>query len=67
MIQANVSINFEATDRADAEAKIKSWQLHEGCTLFVNISETVPPQQTDAGGKVVEVPPLPALPEPEPS
>lgn len=66
MIRTNVSINFDATDRADAEEKIKSWKLHEGCMLFVNVSEDMPPKETDAEGNVTEVPPLPVPPELEP-
>jgi hypothetical protein len=64
MIRANVSINFEAADRADAEAKIKSWTLHEGCTLFVNVSEDIPLQETDETGAVKESSPSPAPLEP---
>jgi hypothetical protein len=60
MASVSVSINFEAEDAADAEAKVAAWKLHEGCNVFVSVSEQLPPAQTDEGGKVVEAP----LPEP---
>lgn len=60
-VQVNVSINFTAADKADAESKIGGWKLHEGCTVFVSIQDTMPPQQTDAQGKVQSVP------QPEPT
>ena len=68
-VQASVNISFEAQDRAEAEAKLNAWKLHEGCNVFVSVQEVLSPQQTDAQGKiqpVPEPPPPPPLPEPEP-
>jgi hypothetical protein len=66
MASVNVSITFEAENTADAEAKIASWRLHEGCTVMVSVSETLPPAAADTEGRVEPVPqpePLPPPPE----
>lgn len=55
-VQTNVSVTFEATDKADAETKIRAWSLHEGCNVFVSVREDLPQQQTDSAGKVQPVP-----------
>jgi hypothetical protein len=41
MATASVSITFEATSTADAEAKIAGWSLHEGCQVRIDIIEEV--------------------------
>lgn len=62
MANANVSISFEAANQADAEKKIAGWTLHEGCQVYVSVTETPKPMRTTGKGKVEEAPP----PEPPP-
>jgi hypothetical protein len=62
----SVSVTFEATDPADAEAKIATWTLHEGCNVSATMVATVEPSpgETDAGGKVQAMD-VPGEPPPE--
>jgi len=49
MITVNTSVQFTAEDRADAEAKIASWRLHEGCVVVSHLSEQLDAQETLEG------------------
>ena len=59
MATANVSVSFECADQADAQSKLEGWKLHEGCKVFMNVTEMGIPREADSTGK-----PVPA-PEPE--
>jgi len=65
MAQVSVNVSFEVTDPGEAQALIDQWTLHEGCNVFVSISDSSPPMTTDEGGSVVPVP-EPASLEPPP-
>jgi len=59
MATATVSITFEATDEADADAKVEQWTLHEGCTVFVSVTSRGSQSTTDESGNLVPMPPPP--------
>jgi hypothetical protein len=58
MITVNTSVQFTAEDRADAEAKIASWRLHEGCVVVSHLSEQLDAQETveGSGGELTRQP-----------
>lgn len=58
MITVNTSVQFTAEDRADAEAKIASWRLHEGCVVSTHLSEMLDAQETleGSGGELTRQP-----------
>lgn len=58
MITVNTSVQFTAEDRADAEAKIASWRLHDGCVVVSHLSEQLDAQETleGSGGELTRQP-----------
>lgn len=56
MASANVSVSFEAESAEEAQKLIEKWKLHEGCNVFVSVTEGAPPMQADAKGKPTVVP-----------
>jgi hypothetical protein len=60
-MQANVVISFEVENRQDADAKIATWTLHDGCSMSMSISDQSPPLEYQ-DGKLSEVKP-PEMPE----
>ena len=66
MAQVSVNVSFEVTDPGEAQALIDQWKLHEGCNVFVSISDSSPPMTTDEGGSVVPVPEPESLEPPSP-
>ena len=50
MAQATASVTFECDDLADAQKKIDSWKLHEGCSVYATVTETLGSATADAKG-----------------
>ena len=63
MPTANVNVSFEAADLAAAQATIEGWTLHEGCQVYVSMTESLPSGETDEAGNVRAAPS--SLPPPE--
>jgi hypothetical protein len=64
-VTVNVSVSFEAEDRAAGEELMADWRLHEGCRVLVAVMENLPPQQASVEGSLEPVP-EPTPPEPPP-
>lgn len=60
MVRASISVNFEAKDRAEVEARLASWKLHEGCGVYATTQEMLDPLIADEEGALVP-PPEPEL------
>jgi hypothetical protein len=58
MATASVTVTFDATDLADAQAKIEAWTLHDGCAVGAYLTAPIPPTPgvTDESGSVQAVP-----------
>jgi hypothetical protein len=63
-VRVNASVNFEAKDRAEAEALLDGWQLHEGCQVFVTVSDALHQMEAVADGRLAPVPEPEPPPEP---
>lgn len=64
MGQVNAHVIFEAADAVDAEAKIMSWTLHDGCSVIVSSMPAPTRFETDESGTVRAVPEEPLSPPP---
>ena len=54
MATASVGVTFECVDEADAQAKIATWTLHEGCQVYTSVTTGSTDATTDEGGAIVE-------------
>lgn len=65
MVSTSVIITFSAPSKEEAEAQMATWNLHEGCSVIINITEglsTTSGTVDSNSNLVLDVPEVPDVP-----